>query len=68
MVQDLRFISDLVSYLGANCDIDVFISNEIEDVLALMFASDVSSFSDTVVYLQSQITLIENFCKSAKMR
>ncbi|MEW8544974.1 MAG: reverse transcriptase family protein, partial [Candidatus Thiodiazotropha sp.] len=61
------FINDLVSYLRSNCDNGVFVSNEIEDILALMFADDVSSFSDTLVRLQRQINLIENFCKSAKM-
>ena len=45
----------------------LFISNETEDVLALMFADDVSSFADSVVRLQRQIDLIEKFCKSVGM-
>ena len=32
----------------------MFISHDIEDVLALMFADDVSSFSDSVVRFQKQ--------------
>ena len=41
-----------MSYLKSDCENGVFISNEIEDVLALMFADDVSSFADNVVRLQ----------------
>ena len=61
------FINDLVSYLKSECENGVFISNEIEDVLALMFADDVSSFADSGVRLQRQIALIEKFCKSVGM-
>lgn len=32
------FINDLVSYLRSECESGVFISNEIEDAIALMFA------------------------------
>lgn len=56
-----------MSYLRVRCDNGVFTSHEIEDDLALMFADDISSFSDTVVRLQRRINLIENNCKSAKM-
>ena len=58
------FIYDLLSYLRSECKNGLFISNEIEDVLALMFADDVSSFANSVVRLQKQINLIEKFCKS----
>ena len=61
------FINDLVSFLRSECENGVFISNEIEDVLALMFADDVSSFADSVARLQKQINLIEKFCKSVGM-
>ena len=60
------FINDLVSYLRASGDNGIFTSNEIEEFLDLMFADDVSSFSDTVARLQRQINSIENFCKSTK--
>ena len=61
------FINDLVSYLRSECENGVFISNENEDVLAYMFADDVSSFADSVVRLQKQINLIEKLCKSVGM-
>ena len=63
----LLFINDLVIYLRSECESGVFISNEIEDAIALMFADDVSSFADTVVRLQRQINLIEKFCDSVGM-
>ena len=43
------FINDLVAYLWSETNSDSFISNDIEDLLALMFADDVSCFSDTVI-------------------
>ena len=51
------FINDLVEYLQSETDSGIFISNDIEDLLALMFADDVSSFSDTVIRLQRLINL-----------
>ena len=41
--------------------------NDIESLLALMFADDVSCFSDTVIRLQKMIDLIGQFCKSVGM-
>ena len=62
------FINDLVAYLRAECNSGIFISNDIEDVLALMFADDVSCFSDTVIRLQRMIDLIAKFCKAVGMK
>ena len=56
------FINDLISYLRSESDSGVFISNEIEDVMALMFADDISCFADTVVRLKRLIDVIEIFC------
>ena len=61
------FINDLVSYLKSECDRGIFISDQIEDIIALMFADDVASFSDTVIRLQRQINCIQQFCESAGM-
>ena len=49
-------------------DSGIFISNDIEDLLALMFADDVSCFSDTVIRLQRLINLIEKFCNAVGMK
>ena len=61
------FINDLVSYLKSECDRGIFVSDQIEDMIALMFADDVASFSDTVIRLQHQINCIQRFCESVGM-
>ena len=62
------FINDLVAYLRTECNNrGIFITNDIEDILALMFADDVSCFSDTVICLQKMVDLIGKFCKSVGM-
>ena len=52
------FINDLISYLRSESDSGVSISNEIEDVMALIFADDISCFADTVVRLKRLIDII----------
>ena len=62
------FINDLVAYLRTECNNrGIFITNDIEDILALMNADDVSCFSDTVIRLQKMVDLIGKFCKSVGM-
>ena len=61
------FINDLVLFLESKCNYGIFVINEIPDVLTLMFADDVASFSDTVVRLQKLIDLIAEFCKMVGM-
>ena len=52
------FINDLVNVLHENCERGIFVSNDIEDLVALMFADDVYSFSETVINPQHQINYI----------
>ena len=62
------FINDLVAYLWAECNNrGIVITNDIEDILALLFGDDVSCFSDTVMRLQKMVDLIGKFCKSVGM-
>ena len=61
------FINDLVLFLESKCNYGIFVTNEIPDVLTLMFADDVACFSDTVVRLQKLIDLIAEFCKMVGM-
>ena len=61
------FINDLVSCLKDECDRGVFVMDQIEDLLALMFADDVASFSETIIRLQHQINCIQRFCESVGM-
>ena len=46
-----------------HCDQYFFIN----ELIALIFADDVSSFSDTIMRLQRQINSIEQLCKSFDM-
>ena len=60
------FINDLVSFLKAECDRGIFVTDQI-DMIALMFADDVACFSDTIIRLQHQINCIHSFCESVGM-
>ena len=62
------FINGLAVNLKSETGHGIFVSNDIEDLLALMFADDASCFSDTVIRLQRLIDLIEKFCKSVGMK
>ena len=42
------FINDLVSFLESKCNHGILVTNEILDILTLIFVDDVASFSDTV--------------------
>ena len=55
------FITDLISYIKSECNRGIFVSQQIEDIFALMFADDVASFSDTIIRLQHQINCKKDF-------
>ena len=61
------FINDLVSYLKTNCYRGISVTDQVEDIIALMFADDVASFNDTIIRLPHQINCIERFCESVGM-
>ena len=61
------FINDLISYLRTECDWGIFVTDQIEDIIGLLFADDVASFSDTIVRLQHQINCKHRFCESVGM-
>ena len=54
-------INDLVSYLELNCNHGIFVTSDIPDILTLLFADDVVSFSDSVVRLQRLIHILKIF-------
>ena len=62
------FINDLVTFLHSKCDHGIFVFEDINELIALMFADDVPSFSDTAVRLQRQINYIEQCCTSVDMK
>ena len=59
------FINNLIKYLELKLTRAIFGSTEISDLLAIIFADDISIFflSDTVTCLQRLINEIEIFCK-----
>ena len=62
------FINDLINYLQNKCGKGIFVSNEIRELYALMFADDIPSFSDTVLRLQKQIDCISDYTKIKGMK
>ena len=46
------FINDLISYLRSESGRGVFVTDEIEDIFALVFTNDFASVSNTIIRLQ----------------
>ena len=57
-----------MSYLRQECKHGVFVSEDSDELIVLMYADDISSFADTVLRLQRQIDKICSFCKCVKMK
>ena len=57
-----------MSYLRQKCKHGVFVSEDSDELIVLMYADDISSFADTVLHLQRQIDKICSFCKCVKMK
>ena len=62
------FINDLISHMRATCRNGIFITEQVDDVHAFMFADDVASMADTVANLQDHIDRISEFCDSTGMK
>lgn len=58
------FINDLILYLESKFNRGIFVTTGVRDLLALMFADDVSCFADTVIGLQRLLNELSIFCKS----
>lgn len=52
------FINDVVSYLRQECNYGVFVSEDTDEHIALMYADDIANFADTVARLQKQIDML----------
>lgn len=61
------FINDLCSLLREKCGSGIFIDNTIPDILCLLFADDVANCAETVVKLQQQLNVIDQFCNETGM-
>ena len=62
------YINDLVTHLKRHCGSGIFISNQVEEIQALMFADDIATVAETAWKLQTQINRIYEFCESTGMQ
>ena len=56
------FINELIVDIKANCPNGIFITQDISDIFALLYADDIANCADTVFSLQQQLQHIEMFC------
>ena len=62
------FINDLIDEIKHTCHDGVQITNDIEDIFAILYADDMANCADTVGRLQSQINVISSFCDRTGMQ
>ena len=62
------FINKLIVDIKANCSNGIFITQDISDIFALLYADDTANCADTVFSLQQQLQRIEMFCNKTGMR
>ena len=61
------FINQLCIALRKDCKNGIYINENIPDIIGLMFADDIANCSDTVVNLQKQLNIIQEFCLDTGM-
>ena len=61
------FIDELSALLRNMCSTGIFITDDIPDILCLMFADDVTGCSENAAKLQQQINIINQFCYESDM-
>ena len=62
------YINELYTDLKEKRKRDIFIKNDIPNVLCIMFADDVANRADTVASLQNQLDVIDAFCSKTGMQ
>ena len=62
------FLNDLIDELKGSGISGIQVSIDASEVLAIFYADDMASVSDTVRGLQAQIRIIANFCQRTGMR
>ena len=65
--KDVDLKRGLILFLKAECNRGIFVTDQIDDMIALMFADYVAFFDDTIIRLQHQINCIHSFCESVGM-
>ena len=61
------FINELIADIKAKCPNGIFITQDISDIFALLYADDIANCADTVFSLQQQLQRIEMFCNKTGM-
>ena len=62
------FINDLVTLLRENCRNGIFITQDVPEVLCLLFADDVACCAESAASLQRQLDTIDQFCRLTGMQ
>ena len=62
------FINELIVDIKVHCPNGIFITQDISDMFALLYADDIANCADTVISLQRQLQRIELFCTKTGMR
>ena len=62
------FINDLVTLLRENCRNGIFITQDVPEVLCLLFADDVAGCAESAAFLQRQLNIIDQFCQTTRMK
>lgn len=62
------FINELSSLSGEKCGTCIFITNDIPDILCLMYADDVANCDETATKLQQQLNVVDQFCLNTGMK
>lgn len=62
------FINDLVTLLKENCRNGIFITEDVPEVLCLLFADDIANCAESATALQQQLNLIDTFCRTTGMQ
>ena len=61
------FINELSDMLRQTCNSGIFITDEIPDIICLMYADDIANCAETTLKLQQQINVIDTFCENTGM-
>lgn len=61
------YINELSSFLRSKGHRGIFITEQIADIICILFADDVANCADTAVELQSQLNSIAQFCEDTGM-
>ena len=61
------FINELSDMFRQTCNSGIFITDEIPDIICLMYADDIANCAETTLKLQQQINVIDTFCENTGM-